>query len=31
MSVISEETAKRAGLKINPYDNSKIRVITADG
>ena len=30
MSVISEETAKRAGLKINPYDHSKIRVITAD-
>ena len=31
MSVISEETAKRAGLKVNPYDNSNIRVITADG
>ena len=31
MSVISEETAKRAGLKINPYDSSKVRVITADG
>ena len=31
MSVISEETAKRAGLKVNPYDTSKLRVITADG
>ena len=31
MSVISEETAKRAGLKLSPYDNSKIRVISADG
>ena len=31
MSVISEETAQRAGLKINPCNNSKIRVITADG
>ena len=31
MSVISEEAAKRAGLKINPYDNSKIRVTTAEG
>ena len=31
MTVISEETAKRADLKVNPYDNSKVRVITADG
>ena len=31
MSVISEETAKRAGLKVNPYDSTKVRVITADG
>ena len=31
MSVISEETAKRAGLKVNPYDRSKIRAITEDG
>ena len=31
MSVISEETEKRAGLKIKPYDNSKIRVITVGG
>ena len=31
MSVISEETAKRADLKLNPYDNSKIRFITAEG
>ena len=31
ISVISEETAKRAGLNINPYDKNKVRVITADG
>jgi hypothetical protein len=31
MSVISEETARKVGLKINPYDKTKVRVITADG
>ena len=30
ISVISEETAKKAGLNINPYDKNKVRVITAD-
>ena len=29
--VISEETAKRAGLNVHPYDKNKVRVMTADG
>ena len=31
ISVISEETAKKAGLNVYPYDKNKVRVITADG
>ena len=29
--VISEETAKKAGLNVYPYDKNKVRVITSDG
>ena len=31
ISVISEETVKRAGLNVYPSDKNKVRVMTADG